>query len=234
MIALIDADILVYRVGYTTEDVNTDIAAYRMEESIKGIMEALKTDECLHYLTSTDHSNYRYELYPDYKANRKQPKPKHYDFLRSYLVEERGATVVFGMEADDRLGIEQSERTVICSIDKDLDQIPGKHFNFVKGLLYDVTPVEGLRCFYRQLLTGDATDNIPGIYGIGPKKSEAILNGFTEEVDLWNAVYKTWLTWWTDNEEKKDEDLLEILTRNGRLLKIKQSKDEPLWTPPNV
>lgn len=224
MKALIDADILVYRIGFTTEDVDEGIAAWRMDETIDGIKEALKTNEYEPYLTSTDHSNYRYKLFPDYKANRKQPKPKHYDFLRTYLTDNHGAQVVFGMEADDQLGIGQDDRSVIVSIDKDLNQIPGHHFNFVKGLLYEVSPEEGLRYFYHQLLTGDRGDNIPGIHGIGPKTAEKILNGYHTEMDLWKAVLFEW-------QKQPTFDLMEVI-RNGRLLKIRQQEDEPLWEPP--
>lgn len=227
--ALIDSDILVYRVGFTTEEESQDIAKYRMQESINGILQSLHTDDYACFLTSTDKSNFRYKIYPEYKANRKQPKPYHYDFLRNYLVESHEATIVTGMEADDALGIAQDTNTVICSIDKDLDQIPGKHYNFVKGLLYDVDELGAERAFYVQLLTGDRGDNIPGLYGIGPKTAERILNGYTKPIELWNAVYSEY----KNPKYKSDQgEPYEIARRNGQLLRIRRDIGEGLWEPP--
>lgn len=230
MKALFDFDIFVYRIGFTTEDVSEEIAAWRMDELVSNTLDSLKTSDLHGFLTSTDHSNFRYKVYPEYKANRKQPKPLHYDFLRSHLVQKWGAEEVFGMEADDALGINQSPDTCIVSIDKDLDQIPGHHFNFVKGLLYDIGPEEALRFFYQQILTGDRVDNIPGIKGIGPARASLILNGTRDDGELWANVlngYRTLLY---------PEDAGAARThavRNGQLLRIRQGLDEGLWTPPD-
>src|ERR1017187_9281820 len=103
MRALIDADILVYRVGFTTMDTPENIAMYRMDDMIGGILKFLNTNEYTCYLTSTDHSNFRYDIHPEYKANRKTTKPTHYDLLRDYLCNIHGAEVVYGQEADDAL-----------------------------------------------------------------------------------------------------------------------------------
>jgi 5'-3' exonuclease len=89
------------------------------------------------------------------------------------MVAEWGAIVSAGCEADDLMGIKQfsnpDKSTVICTIDKDLKMIPGYHYNFVKGEFNDVKLKEANRFFFRQVLTGDATDNIPGIPGVGDK-----------------------------------------------------------------
>lgn len=92
-----------------------------------------------------------------------------------------------GQEADDEMGIAQEEHTIICSIDKDLLMIPGRHYNFVKEKHTYITPEEGLRNFYRQLLTGDATDNIPGLPRVGPKTAEKLL-GDADTEDKYKEV----------------------------------------------
>jgi 5'-3' exonuclease len=160
--ALIDGDILVYRTGYTTQDAALGIAKWRMDDSIRAILKDLGTEDYEVFLTSSDKSNYRFKLYDKYKANRKSEKPLHYSDLRDHLMAEHAAEMIFGEEADDALGIAQTKDTVICSIDKDLDQIPGNHYNFVKRLSYYVSEAEGLKFFYFQLLRGDPADNIPG------------------------------------------------------------------------
>ena len=226
MKALLDGDILVYRVGFGANDETEGIARSRMDESIEKILEAVRADSYEVFLTSSDKSNYRHAIFPDYKANRKAPKPTHYDLLRDYLVSEHKAEMVHGQEADDAMAIAQvlaGKDTIICTIDKDLDQIPGWHYNFVKGLKYKVTEFEGLLKLYTQLLMGDAVDNIKGIPGIGPKKAEKLLEGCISEQDMYNAVEAAYKAAFPEN-------YMEMLRTYGLLLKIRTFEGEN-WKP---
>jgi DNA polymerase-1 len=228
-IALIDADILVYRVGFASEDQPSGIALARLRETFGGILRSLDLQDYVAFLTSTDHSNFRYRIFPEYKANRKQPKPIHYDLLRAALEEDYGAKVIYGKEADDAIGIENAKRegdAVVVSIDKDLKQLPGKHYNFVKGLLFTVTPEEGLKYFYNQLLMGDRTDNIPGLTGIGEKKAAAALARAGVEEHMFQIAREMYKKEFPDTWESE-------MLRNGQLLKILQ-KDDELWAFPDV
>ena len=177
MHALLDADLLVYRIGFTTEDVDLGIATWRMSNLIEKILADTKATSYQLYLTaSKDETAFRKKIYPEYKQNRKAPRPIHYEDLREFLLEHWNAELVHTIEADDAIGIAASrDDCVIVSIDKDLLQIPGLHYNFVKEEFKTVTKLEGLRFFYQQCLTGDTADNVKGIPGIGPKKAEKIL-----------------------------------------------------------
>jgi hypothetical protein len=110
-----------------------------------------------------------------YKGNRKAPRPVYFDYLRSYLILERGAIISGGCEADDVLGILQDDESTIVTLDKDLDMIPGKHYNFVQDRHYTINRTEAYYNFCKQVLTGDSSDNIPGLKGIGPVKADNIL-----------------------------------------------------------
>ena len=111
-----------------------------------------------------------------YKGNRDDaPRPKYYDDVREYLIKHYGAVVFTSIEADDALAMCQNDNTVIASIDKDLLQVPGNHYNWehdanpdkdTDGKVY-VSPDVGERKLMMQVLTGDSTDNIPGIVGMG-------------------------------------------------------------------
>jgi 5'-3' exonuclease len=127
--------------------------------------------------------------------------------------------MVYGQEADDALGIAQTADTCIVSIDKDLLQIPGVHYHFVKKEFYNITPDQGLRHFYMQLLMGDRIDNIPGVYGIGPVNAKRILSKCNTEEEMYHAVVAAY-------GGRTDEVL-----RNGRLLKIRTREGE-IWNPP--
>jgi hypothetical protein len=61
-------------------------------------------------------------------------------------------------------------QAVICSIDKDLRQIPGHHMVLGKGHL-KVMPDGGMMRLYTQILAGDMTDNIRGCWQTGVTRS---------------------------------------------------------------
>jgi len=134
--------------------------------------------------------NFRDEIYSDYKRDRgkwKIPNP-FVDMIRSYAVEQSFATFAGDKEADDliRIWAEEARKHdvpfVVASIDKDLRCIPGRHWNIKKKILDTVTEHDAMQLYYSQLLSGDPTDFIPGLPGIGPKKAvNAILHCTTEE-----------------------------------------------------
>ena len=133
MRALIDGDIVVYRGAASAEKEEQWVALARADQMIQDILADTGSDSYSVYLTGTD--NFRREIAPSYKANRPDERPAHWQAVREFLVTHHKAEICNGHEADDQLGIQQDKErgtTVICSIDKDLLQIPGRHYNFVK------------------------------------------------------------------------------------------------------
>jgi DNA polymerase-1 len=115
--------------------------------------------------------------------------------IRSYLTDVWGAEVTDGIEADDILGIEATldPECVICSIDKDLNQIPGKHYNWKNDKHYEVSEFEGWYNLYTQALTGDVSDNIPGLPKVGPVNAKKILENDKTHRDLYESVLGAYL-----------------------------------------
>jgi hypothetical protein len=175
------------------------------------------------YLTGKD--NYRHDIAKTkpYKGNRKDaPRPVHLHSLREYLITAWDFRVADGQEADDAIGIHATltrDNSIIVSIDKDLDMIPGHHYNPVKKDHYYVNDKVALKNFYRQILTGDKVDNIEGLRGIGPKKADKILGDFDTDLAMYEAVLKAY-----------DGDAERVL-ENGQLLWIRRKEGE-LWQPP--
>lgn len=101
--------------------------------------------------------------------------------MREFLVREWDAEVCTGYEADDGIGMAVTADSIICSIDKDFRQIPGQHYNFVKDVFEEVDSYSAALAFWTQMLVGDASDNVPGIAGIGPVKAARILAGLSPE-----------------------------------------------------
>ena len=239
MKALIDGDIVCYRCAAVCEASDVNIAKWQTDELLDRIVKEVEADDFKVYINGED--NFRYKLYPDYKANRRDMvKPRHLEALRGHLIKEWDASVVNGMETDDQLGIDQDKgepdippevfQTVICSIDKDLLQVPGNHFNFVKREWTVVSPFDGWRNFYSQLLIGDATDNISGCPGIGKAKAPKVLEYAETPLEMWNACYKMYLAAYEKNKldlNKVDEDI----NLNAALLYILREEGDK-WNPP--
>lgn len=131
-----------------------------------------------------------------YKGNRQNtPKPTYYMDVRKYLKDVWGASEVNGMEADDAISIqahEANEECVVVSQDKDLDQIKGHHYDWTKRDFYTISHKEASHVLYTQALSGDATDNIPGLEGIGETKAKKILEGAKNSKELVDRVYEAY------------------------------------------
>lgn len=235
MKTLIDGDIILYRVGFTTQDTDFGIARWRANETISNILSYTNASEFEVWLSDDTTNSWRYQIYPEYKQNRTQEKPKHYNALKEYLITEWEAKIAHNQEADDALGIGQGEGTIIASIDKDLLQVPGNHFNFVKNSFCEISPEEGLKNFYTQVLMGDRVDNIKGCPGIGEKKAFQALLGLSTGPDMYAKVVEVYLKQHALKEPEKSEDqVIDYLVKTAQVLKIKQSEDEGLWQPPEI
>ena len=213
MMALIDGDLVAYINAATAENDPKEIAILRTDKFVRDILEKTNADSYRIFLSGSD--NFRYKINPEYKANRKDtPDPKWREACKEFLVTEWKAEVTEGYEADDALGINQSlmypepgnEQTIICSIDKDLDMIPGMHYSWPiirlgkevrPGKIYEVSEIEGLRSFFRSLLVGDRSDNIIGINGIGKVKASKLIDHLEDENEMSRIVYELY-----DNHER--------------------------------
>ncbi len=209
----------------TMFDMKNEEEAYMIVDNImQDIFNGLSSNNFEMYLTGK--GNYREGLAVThkYKGNRDDnDKPILYDQVKQYLVDTYDAQVIEGMEADDKLGIEQTPETCIVSIDKDLDQIEGWHYNFVHQDLYNVSPDEALRSFQVQCLVGDPTDNIVGLKGIGEKTANKLLDNCHPD-DTWEIIL-------FEYEKQCGDAAFDRLVENARLLYILR-KPEEIWEPP--
>jgi 5'-3' exonuclease len=195
MQALIDQDLLCYRCAASAENDDLNIALFRIDELLDNILNKTGATSYRAFLTGSN--NFRKQIYPEYKANRTQPKPRHLRDLQEYSLEKLSAEYApETLEADDALAIYQTDDTIICSLDKDLLQVPGKHFSWEingKGwtrpdTFIEQTELEGLRLFYKQCLKGDTSDNVKGVEGLGEKKASKLLADCRSHKELFDQV----------------------------------------------
>jgi 5'-3' exonuclease len=187
-VALVDGDIICYRSAASCMPTKGEpdrreedyVAKGRAADILNRIGDRTQATEYRVFISGTD--NFRYRLFPDYKANRLGvTRPEHLGAVQQFLVKRWGATIVNGYEADDAIGIAATEDSVICSIDKDLRQISGEHYNFVKDTFEVVSPEDATYQLYSQMLIGDSSDNIRGVEGIGPVKARKHLENLSAE-----------------------------------------------------
>lgn len=223
MQVLIDHDLVVFRCAASAENDSLNIAIHRVESLLDELLTKTGADSYRAFLSGK--TNFRKSIYPEYKANRTAPKPVHLEALREYALEKQNAELAPDtLEADDALGINQTDDTMIVSLDKDLLMIPGKHFSWEingkgwskpdKFFTQDV--IGGMRLFFEQCLKGDTADNIKGIEKIGDKRAKALLADCVTEQEMFDTVRDAYSN---DDEFIMNASVLWIMQHEGDIWK---------------
>lgn len=235
----VDGDIIMYSIAYAAKDDPVEYALKSTRSACEQIMYDLNADSIILYLTGK--GNFREGIADDYKGNRKDgTRPEHYEAIKEYMIGTLGAILIEGEEADDAMGYGACEDgDGIATLDKDLDGVPGVHYNWRKKRIYYVSPEDANRFFYKQMLTGDATDNIPGLYRMTGVKAA---KKFCEPLEYLNEpheMYQHVREIYSDAYDKvgmcldsKDEVLDGWLLKIARCLWIRRARDE-MWEVPN-
>jgi len=168
---------------------------------IRSLFKLIKEFHPSHFVAvfdGPDSKGKRTSIYSEYKSHRKAMPADLFPQLEKALQFCHIAGIPFlstpGVEADDVMGsiakwAESKEIEVyLCSSDKDLCQLVSDKVFVINphknNLLIDSSKVKELFGITPQqmidflALTGDASDNIPGVEGFGPKTAAALLQEF--------------------------------------------------------
>ena len=204
-----------------------EVAWGNFKSDLKRLLEAVFCDKYL--MAVKGEGNFRKDIYPDYKQHRKTSPPRQntiVPILRQLAVHEKFAHAADGMEADDLIRIwaeelrSKGEDYIVCSIDKDLKCIPGKHYYMrkAKEKMFEVSEEEALKFQYEQILSGDSADGIPGCIGVGPVTARKALAELKTEEEYQRKVVNFYKMYYDDWEDQ--------LIFNGKLVYILKHKDD--------
>ena len=228
---LIDGDEVAYKAAFVSEvPIKWDEDTWTLHSSEREMIDAIQTiikqalkdtDSEMFHVALSGSNNFRLDVYPEYKANRKgKRKPLGLKFCREYMLEEYLASMDDTMEADDLLAIHAGEipDSVIWSVDKDFLTVPCHLFR--EGQLLFITEEEADYWLKYQTMVGDVADNFKGAAGFGPKKTTKWLK---DKGATWSSVRDAFLS-----AGQTEEDC----TTNAILARILRTEDEKLnWRP---
>lgn len=208
-IALLDGDIFAFEIaagaeeplhwgeGLWTLHAWEEPAKAKLDDRIETLKKAVEADRIIITL-SDDDANWRKGVLATYKENRVgQRKPMLLKLLKEHLKENYETFIRPGLEADDVMGIlstwkKLKGRKIIVTKDKDLQTIPGLHYQTHREEqgVFEVTEEEADKWHIIQTLAGDITDGYTGCPGIGIETARKIV----EEPHGWEQYEHTFKT----------------------------------------
>jgi DNA polymerase I len=217
-----------------------ELAWSNFEAMIDRIFKRFDTDD--HVLTFSSPNNFRMDVDPTYKANRKGArKPMCFAEVRRLADEHYTTSMMDGLEADDVMGILATKpgttQRIIVSQDKDMKTIPTTVWNG-KDLLH-ITEAEADYNHMYQTLMGDITDSVKGCPGVGPVKATKLLDTKDSVGDPSLPEFKNDHMWAAVCAAYEKAGLMEeVALQQARLVRILRWTDwdatarKPiLWTP---
>jgi len=194
----LDADVSAYHCAYMDISLEACINNLKVHIETQRLM-AAATHINLHLTMGTKGGRSERAEIKEYQENRKERDPLHQArvrslrmFMETYSTDVCTPVVNKHQEADDSLAQYQYadfENSIIMTIDKDLDMIPGKHIHpetydewyldpngdtygsiWIKEMASGKkVKGQGTAFFWAQMLMGDSADNIPGLPRVGAR-----------------------------------------------------------------
>jgi DNA polymerase-1 len=198
---LVDASNMFYRAFFAIPPLTNSKgmptnALYGFLNMTMKLMRDVKPDYLV-YCFDRKEVSFRNELYPEYKAHRDEMP----DDLQPQIPYLKKLTTLMGLaqveaagfEADDvigtlaHMGLQNHVQVVIVSGDKDFAQLVQPGVSLYDTMKEVRTDSQGVKDKYEirpnqfidyLAMVGDASDNIPGVRGIGPKGASKLLNQY--------------------------------------------------------
>ena len=183
----------------------------------------------------SDHSNFRYSLYSEYKSNR-PPSPKLRKRLKKWAMKKYHFEP--NTEADDVVAYYVRKGAIGFTTDKDL-------FKGVKGIWYNshymhrcwvrTTEQDAELFFKKQILAGDGVDGIPSISGVGLATAEKLMLKYGDSYQDILSIFQdpTKVLGKKHRLESHTKDYMVTMTRLVCMSQWSPKKGIKLWEFPN-
>lgn len=246
MILLLDADSMAFSSCYLDgeELIDIEVALDKYKESFSNLLQDIEEkqgivfDTC--YTFIGNYGNFRKTIDPNYKANRKKSNyPAILQDLKIRIAEEYDGLIGIGYESDDVVASSWNlfkdlygrDKVVIATIDKDLKQLPCLYWDYyyssneeknnARERYIDISEEEANRYFWTQMITGDSSDNIKGVKGMGKVAAEKLLKPLTSNNAMMMAVYRNYRRVYGELRGRKE------FIKNHYLLKLRFDAQTP-------
>ncbi|MFZ0566009.1 MAG: DNA polymerase I [Chlamydiales bacterium] len=173
-------------------------ALFGFIRSVIKLFKEFNPDHMVAVFDGPDNKKQRQEIYEKYKANRIQEYEDLYEQIErtKQFCDLMGIAhvEVSGVEADDTMGSiavwaqKQGIESYLCTSDKDLSQLVSHNIYLINpwkdNLIIDSEKVEEIygvppkQIVDLLAIMGDSSDNIPGLFGFGPKTAISLLKEF--------------------------------------------------------
>ena len=200
MKVILDADVLIYQALPRDPYSAFALARENYVRIKQNILEA-SFGTSIASCVSLDGVNFRKNEYPSYKHKRKLKEPPEHLFdLKAWVLENdpdvigstlgEGDDIVLQLAADE---LEAGRPFVVASVDKDIKTLgPMTYYNMRTRDHSRVTPEEAYKFIISQMIHGDPGDDIPGIRGIGPGKTEKFLATLNGSEEMFHGAKSIW------------------------------------------
>lgn len=196
-VLIIDAHNAIWRasIGFGNKNIEVEeefITIFNFFRNLRPIIELFSPDKCFFILEG--HPQFRYDLFPEYKANRIIKRASKQEVMDSFhkakneiirLIHYFPITICRSSdyEADDVVATLcenlKEEQVTVLSSDSDYIQLLQRGYsncqiyNPIKKIFMESPPYPYVAW---KCLVGDTSDNIPGFAGIGNKKAQKLLS----------------------------------------------------------
>lgn len=225
-------------------DLSAIVGYFNFFKKIKEEYNEVPDKNFIHVLDPNGGSDFRKAIYPEYKANRKEKDlelSEQKNLLGSFLKSlDEKFIQIDGVESDDVIGTLShrlslnGDLVLIISYDKDLLQLLNENVSLARnekiaGNDYKVFNFYTHDYIYKNYgfppetfvdylaFTGDVSDNIPGVKGIGDKAAKEILKEFINVENVLNNLDKL-----KPKYRKKIEENIENLILSKKLVAIQK------------
>jgi len=243
---------------FTYRDINVNEAVLHAKGKMDLILDRIGGKAENTELHFTSGKNFRYDLlkdaFPDspemwYKANRgkRKPPPVGLVEVKEGLKDHFNSMYHMEVEADDFVVMRKKqlkENCILCIVDKDIYKntydYGQPHWNYYEApwlknpismRWVEMTEEGAIFNQYLQAITGDSSDNIPGLKGIGPAKAKKFIEEGMSEEELWFGLETAYL------QHCKYGDGTEMAILNMRLVNMHQLQEDgvvKLWQPQTI